>query len=402
MEILFVSHKHPPTTGGMEKQSYELISKMKSLCTVHQLVYKGVGSKFLFFLRLQKAIRKICDQHPAIAIIHFNDALIASFYQLFLAKEKNNQIKYAVTLHGLDVVYPSQLYRKFIFPRLNHFDLIVAVSKATAQKAHSLGIDPCKVKVIPNGVDENIASHTCSWTFHDDFQRKHHFDLREKQILVAVGRPVTRKGFSWFIRHVLPKLDASYLLLIVGPFHWKKTRTEKVLSLLPTFLSKKITLFFGLPDDEPPLRQLLNDPLFRRRVKHLGRLPFTEILDILNHGTGFVMPNIAVPGDMEGFGLVCLEASLCGTAVFASEIDGITEAVANEKNGFLIPAQDEAEWAEKLNKWLRDPTSKERMTHFKTYTLHNYSWTKMAAAYYQTFCQLNGEQDILKAISSSN
>ena len=24
-EILFVSHKYPPATGGMEKQSYELI-----------------------------------------------------------------------------------------------------------------------------------------------------------------------------------------------------------------------------------------------------------------------------------------------------------------------------------------------------------------------------------------
>ncbi|MDR1601380.1 MAG: glycosyltransferase [Tannerella sp.] len=51
----------------------------------------------------------------------------------------------------------------------------------------------------------------------------------------------------------------------------------------------------------------------------------------------FLMPNIPVEGDMEGFGLVCLEASACGTLVFAADIDGIPDAVRNGKNGFLLP-----------------------------------------------------------------
>lgn len=402
MEILFVSHKHPPTTGGMEKQSYELISKMKQLCTVYQLVYKGVGSRLLFFLRLQKEIGKICDQHPGIRIIHFNDALIASFYQLFFSNYKQHKIKYVVTLHGLDVVYPSGIYRKLIFPKLNHFDLLIAVSQATAKEASALGIDPKKLLVIPNGVDESIASHRSSWTLYEDFQRKYRIDLRQKRILVAMGRPVTRKGFSWFIERVLPKLNANYILLLVGPFHGKKTKTEKFLGVLPSSLRKKITLFFGLPSDEPQLRQLLSDPLIRKRARHLGRLPFTEILDILYHSTAFVMPNVPIKGDMEGFGLVCLEASLCGAAVFASEIEGITEAVIAEKNGFLLSPQNEIEWAEKLNNWLLDPIAKERANSFKHYTLQTYSWTKMAKAYYQAFCQLSDKRETLAIIFSSN
>jgi glycosyltransferase involved in cell wall biosynthesis len=77
----------------------------------------------------------------------------------------------------------------------------------------------------------------------------------------------------------------------------------------------------------------------RIRIKHLGRLPFEEIVTILKHADAFVMPNIKVDGDMEGFGLVCLEACLCGATVYASDIDGIPDAIHQGKNGFLLPGR---------------------------------------------------------------
>jgi hypothetical protein len=48
------------------------------------------------------------------------------------------------------------------------------------------------------------------------------------------------------------------------------------------------------------------------------------------------MPNIRVPGDAEGFGLVALEAVVCGTAVLAADLEGITEAIQHGKNGLLV------------------------------------------------------------------
>jgi hypothetical protein len=79
MEILFVTHKYPPSIGGMEKQSFELINGMKRYAKVHAIIYDGRESRFRFFLTLRSKIIQACRSHPGISIIHFNDGLIASF-----------------------------------------------------------------------------------------------------------------------------------------------------------------------------------------------------------------------------------------------------------------------------------------------------------------------------------
>ncbi len=79
MEILFVSHKYPPSTGGMEKQSYELIHAISRHAIVHKLVYqKDEGGLLKFFWNLNSNIKNMLELHPGIQLIHFNDGLIAS------------------------------------------------------------------------------------------------------------------------------------------------------------------------------------------------------------------------------------------------------------------------------------------------------------------------------------
>jgi glycosyltransferase involved in cell wall biosynthesis len=50
----------------------------------------------------------------------------------------------------------------------------------------------------------------------------------------------------------------------------------------------------------------------------------------------FVMPNIPLPGDMEGFGIVCIEAAGRGVPVVAADLEGITDAVIPEETGLLF------------------------------------------------------------------
>lgn len=73
-------------------------------------------------------------------------------------------------------------------------------------------------------------------------------------------------------------------------------------------------------------------------------MAFTGIVQILKASEAFVMPNIKVEGDMEGFGLVALAAILAGTVVFAAGHEGITDAIHHQSNGFLLPSGDVQQW----------------------------------------------------------
>jgi phosphatidylinositol alpha-1,6-mannosyltransferase len=67
------------------------------------------------------------------------------------------------------------------------------------------------------------------------------------------------------------------------------------------------------------------------------------------------MPNVPVPGDIEGFGLVMLEANLNGMPVVASDFEGLAEVVSEGVNGRLVPTLDAAAFARVIGELQRDP-----------------------------------------------
>jgi len=395
VEVLFVSHKFPPNTGGMEKQSMELVVGMEKKCRVHRLVYQKKEPKILFFLLLYKRIKAICDHHPEIEIIHFNDALIASSC-LFLPLKSH--IQYVVTLHGLDVVFPSSIYHQYIFKRLNRFHRFAAVSNATARKAAELGISPEKISVIANGVAiDPVKAHT-----RKEFQAW----LSEKGItdsgkttLMMLGRAVSRKGFSWFANQVMPLLDSNkFRLLLAGPFRFQPSFRERLIYLLPKNFRQKLMLFLGYASDEREIRKVLES---YPNVTHFGKLAASEITMLFQHTDVFLMPNIHIEGDMEGFGLVCLEASVNKALVFAANVDGIPDAIQDKKNGILLPSGDAAAWKECLCDFAENRkkycAEKERFCDF---TRQNYNWDKMVTEYFHLFQSIveKKEQTIEKPI----
>lgn len=395
MEILFVSHKYPPATGGMEKQSFELIKGIQSMAKVHTILYEGKGSRISFFLSLNKRINQTLLQHPEISIIHFNDGLIAAIALLHKGYER---LKRSVTLHGLDVVFPGLIYQKLIFPLFNRFDLLIAVSRATAQASIIRGIAKDKIVVINNGVDPQISSSSPKSTLLQLLQEKYGVDAKGKKILVAMGRPVKRKGFSWFIKEVMPKLHPDFILLLIGPVPDPKSRETRLLKLLPPFLKRRTELFLGYPSDESNIAKLLSKPI-HDRVHRLGKLPLAEIVDILSHADAFIMPNIEVAGDMEGFGLVCLEAAMCGTKVFASASGGITDAIIPGKNGYLLPPGHRRSWVRAINQLREQPESEFlSASEISNFTSEQFDWQKMSTEYLQHFQQILHTNRVISTI----
>lgn len=385
MEILFVSHKYPPATGGMEKQSFELINGMQQYLTVHRIVYEGLGSRINFFLQLNRRIKQICKENPEIKVIHFNDGLMAAFCLLHRGYD---QLKKVVTVHGLDVVYPNFFYQRFILPAFNRLDLIIAVSRATADACIDRGLTKDRIVVINNGVDTQVPSAASRTEVEELMETKYQLHIRKRRLLVVMGRPVKRKGFSWFIQNVLPELHEDFLLLVIGPVS-KKSRGSRFFQILPAFIKTPVELFLGAPSDEKPMEKLIGQPGIRNKVFRMGKLPSDEITSILSVADAFLMPNIPVSGDMEGFGLVCLEAVMCGANVYAAASGGITDAIIPGENGNLLPPADHKGWIEAINHDLKPrEMNSQHISRAIAYTREHYSWEKMVNEYVMYFQKL--------------
>jgi glycosyltransferase involved in cell wall biosynthesis len=387
MELLLVSHKYPPATGGMEKQSFELIKGLSRLTKVHSIVYEGQESRLSFFLKLEKRIKRMLVANPAISMIHYNDGLLAA---ASLHHNSYKHLKRSVTFHGLDVVFPSTIYQRIIFPKFNNFDLVFAVSTATEAACKARGIAGDKIVLVKNGVD--VASRVPANREDVDKRLFEQYgqNFSGKRLLIAIGRPVKRKGFSWFISQVLPLLEPEVMLLLIGPVQENHSRSTRLIQRLPAFFRERVELFLGYPSDETALRKLLDHP--NPRVIRTGKLPLSEMNQLLAVADAFIMPNIYVPGDMEGFGLVCLEACMQGARVFAAASGGITDAIVDQGNGTLLPSGDEKSWAAALNASLTSkepwPLSAEQIIDF---TADNFSWRKMSEEYFQHFSRLNNQ-----------
>ncbi|MEI2273860.1 glycosyltransferase family 4 protein [Sphingobacterium sp. ML3W] len=371
IEILFISHKYPPAVGGMEKQSFELINNAALYLKVHTIVYDNEESILTFFFRLNQRILSKIKDNPGIRLLHFNDGLIAALASFHKGYD---HLKKVVTLHGLDIVFPFPYFQRKVIPRFNTFDQVIAVSQATAEAAQSRGIDSSRISVIPNGVDP-----VASISMQEDDKFPPYF--------ITLGRPVKRKGFSWLMQQVIPALQGNFKLLMVGPFDQRPTLKERLLNLLPAKLYHLSTLFLGHPTDQQEMRRLLK--VYPEKIQHLGKVPFAQLKHLLANAQAFLMPNIHVPGDMEGFGLVCLEASSAGTIVVASELEGITSAITHNHNGLLLTSQDIDTWIGQLQSILDNPDYYQNLgQQFKNNTSADFSWDIMARSYCHTFVEL--------------
>jgi phosphatidyl-myo-inositol dimannoside synthase len=138
-------------------------------------------------------------------------------------------------------------------------------------------------------------------------------------VLATLGRLVRRKGSRWFVEAVLPLLPDHVHYIVAG----------------------------SGPELEP-IRKAARAAGVAARVHLLGAVDDELREAVLQGADVFVQPNIAVPGDMEGFGLVTIEAALRGTPVVAAALEGILDAVVDGETGILLPPQEAQAWADRI------------------------------------------------------
>lgn len=323
MRVLFITRKYPPQIGGMESFSFGLIKNInckKELIILNKSQINLIWwLPYAFIVSLFKA-RKV-------DYIHLCDGLLAPI-GLVLKKIYHKPI--SVTVHGLDVTYNNRLYQNINVRCLKHLDKIICVSNSTRQDCLDKNISEKKLFVIPNGINVEtryIASIPAK--------------KNEKRILLTVGRLVKRKGVEWFIRNIVPKLnDIEYWVVGKGP---EKENIEKA----------------------------IKENNLESKVKLLGFVPDEKLKELYQQADIFIMPNIKVEGDREGFGIVALEAGAYGLPVLASDLEGMKDVIENGENGYLISSANMHEWIGQIQKIRYNNINKEQIySHIK----NNFSW----------------------------
>jgi len=103
----------------------------------------------------------------------------------------------------------------------------------------------------------------------------------------------------------------------------------------------------------------------------------------------FVMPNVPAPeGDMEGFGVVMLEAGLSGLPTVAARLEGIRDVIAEGENGHLVPPRDAEAFAAAVRRYhdgARDPqTAGQRAA---VYVERTFGWPAVAGRYVKALAE---------------
>lgn len=216
-------------------------------------------------------------------------------------------IPYTVSTHGMDVTLPLRSHRKRALCRriCAGATRVSTISEYTARELEKFGVSRNKIVFIhpcPALTAERYPESVESLNVHAD-----------KRILLTVGRLVARKGHADVIR-ALPDLFRDFPDLIYG--------------------------IIGTGPEHNILQQLINALNLSHRVYLLGELDNNKTAWWYRHCTLFVMTPKEIKGDVEGFGIVYLEANSFGKAVVATRSGGVPDAVVDGRTGVLVSPGD--------------------------------------------------------------
>lgn len=180
------------------------------------------------------------------------------------------------------------------------------------------------VRIAP-GIDSNhFAPHPTA----NDLKRE--LDLADKRVIVSVGRLVHRKGQDTLVE-ALPMIlrenpDAHLLFVGVGPhleYIHKRAIQLGVLS----------------------------------HISFVGRVQYSELPRFISVGEIFAMPSRSrLAGlEVEGLGIVYLEASACELPVVGGLSGGAPDAVLEGETGYSVDGLNPAAVADAVNRLLADP-----------------------------------------------
>ncbi|WP_030443415.1 glycosyltransferase family 4 protein [Actinoplanes subtropicus] len=181
------------------------------------------------------------------------------------------------------------------------------------------------------------------------------YGLTDRPVVVCVSRLVPRKGQDMLIR-ALPAVrrrvpDAALLLVSGGPYR-------------------------------PKLERLAREQGVESDVVFTGSVPWAELPAHYAAGDVYAMPcrTRAAGLDVEGLGIVYLEASAIGLPVVGGDSGGAPDAVREGETGFVVGGRDVEALAARLTELLADPAKAKAMgAAGRAWVEREWRWEKQSA-----------------------
>ena len=362
--VLFVTNDFGPRAGGIETFVIGLIERRPFGQTI---VYTSAQSGSEEYDKTWKAdygVTVIRDRAtillptPRVArnlsrIIKQSHIQVAAFgaaapLGLLSASMKRAGIRKTVALtHGHEVwwakVFPFTLAMRRIGSSIDSLTYLGEFTQRAISRSLSKTAAQQMEKIAP-GID---VDHFCP---QDSTALRKELKLENKRVIVSVGRLVHRKGQDHLIQ-ALPQIlksvpDAHILMVGQGPY-------------LPHL--KKLVA-----------RHNLND-----HVSFIGRIQYAQLPQYICAGDIFAMPSRSrfFGLEVEGLGIVYLEASACGLPVIAGSSGGAPDAVLDGVTGFVVDGENDGAIAAAAIRLLNDVDGAKAMgTAGREWIIENWRW----------------------------
>ena len=347
--ILLVTNDFPPRRGGIQSYLEQFVNRLNATGEHHITVYaprwKGSdgydrdasfqvirhpGTLMLPEPGVDRRMRRLIREHD-IETVWFGAA--APLALLAPRARSAGAQRVLASTHGHEVGWSMLPGARSALRRIGEgADVITYVSRYTRGRFASAFGSTARLEHLPPGVDTD--------RFEPDpvarAELRARYRLGQRPLVVCISRLVARKGQDMLIR-ALPDIRdrvADAALVIVG----------------------------GGPHAET-LHRLARDRGVGPHVVFTGGVPTAELPGHYAMADVFAMPcrTRGAGLDVEGLGIVFLEASATAVPVVAGDSGGAPEAVRDGETGRIVDGRSHEEIVEAVSALLADPETARRM-----------------------------------------
>jgi phosphatidyl-myo-inositol dimannoside synthase len=245
---------------------------------------------------------------------------------------------YIVLVHGLDVRLARSAWKKFLLRRIcRNAKLVIANSEATKVDLRKI-VRWIPIHVITPGLEEMQPPA------RQDARNALGLSSSEKMV-VSLARLIPRKGIDIALKamsRVQKQQSVRYVIIGDGP---DRERLQKL-------ASENGVKVEWIPDADDKTKWL-----------------WLASADV------FLLPVRDEGSDVEGFGIVFLEAARAGIPSIAGQSGGAPEAVLHERTGLLVNPMNDKQVAQAVERLLGDTDLRERLgREAKRRVLQDFRW----------------------------